>query len=249
MSDSSSLVRCHHSCFRVDRGQGIAIRARSRGFVHIFFALAVFLGISVWGISEVLRYVTETRQTAEQRELESLHRARRALINYAFLPPPDLPGQDGAFNVFGFETVVNGVTVTNNYEFRHYELPCPDVLDVREVRDGGEVYIDGSEVNRVNRAGEPIVLLDRPNRLPDWTGLRIIPGCLCAARRAIRWNPDRGLGVFRGAVCRGRGLFLCAARAARICAIPPKSAFGMRFRPICCRPISRVVRRLICIIF
>ena len=43
------------------------------------------------------------------------------------------------------------------------------------------------------------------NRLPDWTELRIIPGCLCAARRAIRWNTDRGLGVFRGAVCRGAG--------------------------------------------
>ena len=129
MSDSSSLVRCHYSCFRVDRGQGIAIRARSRGFVHIFFALAVFLGISVWGISEVLRYVTETRQTAEQSELESLHRARRALLNYAVLPPPDLPGQNGAFNVFGFESSVNGVAITNNYESRPFELPCPDVFD------------------------------------------------------------------------------------------------------------------------
>ena len=132
MSDSSSLVRCHHSCFRVDRGQGIAIRARSRGFVHIFFALAVFLGLSVWGISEVLRYVTETRQTAEQRELESLHRARRALINYAVLPPPDLPGQNGAFNAFGFKSIVNGVTITNNYESRPFELPCPDVFDASE---------------------------------------------------------------------------------------------------------------------
>ena len=140
MSDSSSLVRCHHSCFRVDRGQGIAIRARSRGFVHIFFALAVFLGLSVWGISEVLRYVTETQQTAEQSELESLHRARRALINYAVLPPQNLPGQDGAFNVFGFETVVNNsVTVVFNQEFRYFGLPCPDVLDVRGVSDGSEV--------------------------------------------------------------------------------------------------------------
>ena len=168
MSDSSSLVRCHHSCFRVDRGQGIAIRARSRGFVHIFFALAVFLGISVWGISEVLRYVTETRQTAEQSELESLHRARRALINYAFLPPPDLPGQDGAFNVFGFRSVVNNsVTVVFNQEFRHYELPCPDVLDVREVRDGGEVYIGGSEVNEDGDAAP------RLDGIADYSGLPV----------------------------------------------------------------------------
>ena len=168
MSDSSSLVRCHHSCFRVDRGQGIAIRARSRGFVHIFFALAVFLGISVWGISEVLRYVTETRQTAEQRELESLHRARQALINYAFLPPPDLPGRDGAFNVFGFRSVVNNsVTVVFNQEFRHYELPCPDVLDVREVRDGGEVYIGGSEVNEDGDAAP------RLDGVADYSGLPV----------------------------------------------------------------------------
>ena len=135
MSDSSSLVRCHHSCFRVDRGQGIAIRARSRGFVHIFFALAVCLGLSVWGISEVLRYVTETRQTAEQRELESLHRARRALLNYIVLPPPDLPGQNEAFNVFGFGLTVdslNSVTMTFSQEFRRYELPCPDVFDANE---------------------------------------------------------------------------------------------------------------------
>ena len=168
MSDSSSLVRCHHSCFRVDRGQGIAIRARSRGFVHIFFALAVFLGISVWGISEVLRYVTETRQTAEQSEIESLHRARQALINYAFLPPPDLPGQDGAFNVFGFRSVVNNsVTVVFNQEFRHYELPCPDVLDVREVRDGGEVYIGGSEVNEDGDAAP------RLDGIADYSGVPV----------------------------------------------------------------------------
>ena len=172
MSDSSSLVRCHHSCFRVDRGQGIAIRARSRGFVHIFFALAVFLGISVWGISEVLRYVTETRQTAEQSELESLHRARRALINYAVLPPPNLPGQDEAFNVFGFETVVNGVTVTNNYEFRPFELPCPDVLDFSEVNG---VNRDGSEVNRTaNRPSEPPKPAPRLDGIADYSGL---PAC------------------------------------------------------------------------
>ena len=168
MSDSSSLVRCHHSCFRVDRGQGIAIRARSRGFVHIFFILAVCLGISVWGISEVLRYVTETRQTAEQSEIESLHRARQALINYAFLPPPDLPGQDGAFNVFGFRSVVNNsVTVVFNQEFRHYELPCPDVLDVREVRDGGEVYIGGSEVDEDGDAAP------RLDGIADYSGLPV----------------------------------------------------------------------------
>ena len=138
------------------------MRARSRGFVHIFFALAVFLGISVWGISEVLRYVTETRQTAEQRELESLHRARRALINYAFLPPP------GAFNVFGFRSVVNNsVTVVFNQEFRHYELPCPDVLDVREVRDGGEVYIGGSEVNEDGDAAP------RLDGIADYSGLPV----------------------------------------------------------------------------
>ena len=165
MSDSSSLVRCHHSCFRVDRGQGIAIRARSRGFVHIFFALAVFLGISVWGISEVLRYVTETRQTAEQSELESLHRARRALINYAVLPPPDLPGQDGAFNVFGFKSVVNNsVTVVFNQEFRYFGLPCPDVLDVSDVNDG-------SEVNR--RDGEPPELAPRLDGIADYSGLPV----------------------------------------------------------------------------
>ena len=112
--------------------------------------------------------MTETRQTAEQREIESLHRARRALINYAFLPPPDLPGQDGAFNVFGFRSVVNNsVTVVFNQEFRHYELPCPDVLDVREVRDGGEVYIGGSEVNEDGDAAP------RLDGVADYSGLPV----------------------------------------------------------------------------
>ena len=160
MSDSSSLVRCHHSCFRVDRGQGIAIRARSRGFVHIFFALAVFLGLSVWGISEVLRYVTETRQTAEQREIESLHRARRALINYAHLQPPDLPEQDGAFNAFGIETIVtignSTVTVVNNYPFREYELPCPDVFSARETPSRLDGIADYSGSSGCGRTGDPL---------------------------------------------------------------------------------------------
>ena len=174
MSDSSSLVRCHHSCFRVDRGQGIAIRARSRGFVHIFFALAVFLGISVWGISEVLRYVTETRQTAEQSELESLHRARRALINYAILPPPDLPGQDGAFNVFGFETIVtienSTVTVVNNYPFRSYELPCPDVFDARETPSRLDGIADYSGLPVCGVTGNPLESGSWVGRFP-WRSL------------------------------------------------------------------------------
>ena len=180
MSDSSSLVRCHHSCFRVDRGQGIAIRARSRGFVHIFFALAVFLGLSVWGISEVLRYVTETRQTAEQSELESLHRARRALINYAVLPPPDLPGQDGAFNAFGIETIVtienSTVTVVNNYPFRSYELPCPDVFDAGEVDEDGDAAprLDGiadySGLSVCGETGKPLESGSWVGRFP-WRGL------------------------------------------------------------------------------
>ena len=170
MSDSSSLVRCHHSCFRVDRGQGIAIRARSRGFVHIFFALAVFLGLSVWGISEVLRYVTETRQTAEQSELESLHRARRALINYAVLPPPDLPGQDGVFNAFGFGSIVNGVTVTNNYEFRYFELPCPDVFDVSEATPRLDGIADYSGLPVCGATGAPLASGSWVGRFP-WRGL------------------------------------------------------------------------------
>ena len=156
MSDSSSLVRCHHSCFRVDRGQGIAIRARSRGFVHIFFALAVFLGLSVWGISEVLRYVTETRQTAEQSELESLHRARRALLNYAVLPPPDLPGQNGAFNVFGFESSVNGVPVVFSQEFRYFEMPCPDVFDAGETTRRLDGIADYSGLPVCGETGNPL---------------------------------------------------------------------------------------------
>ena len=173
MSDSSSLVRCHHSCFRVDRGQGIAIRARSRGFVHIFFALAVFLGISVWGISEVLRYVTETRQTAEQSEIESLHRARQALINYASLPPPDLPGQNGPFNAFGFESIVDGVTVVNNYEFRHYELPCPDVFDAGEVNGAGprlDGIADYSGLSVCGETGKPLESGSWVGRFP-WRSL------------------------------------------------------------------------------
>ena len=173
MSDSSSLVRCHHSCFRVDRGQGIAIRARSRGFVHIFFALAVFLGLSVWGISEVLRYVTETRQTAEQSEFESLNRARRALINYAILPPPDLPGQDGAFNVFGFESIVNSVTVVFNQEFRHYELPCPDVFDAGEVNGAGprlDGIADYSGLSVCGETGKPLESGSWVGRFP-WRSL------------------------------------------------------------------------------
>ena len=171
MSDSSSLVRCHHSCFRVDRGQGIAIRARSRGFVHIFFALAVFLGISVWGISEVLRYVTETRQTAEQSELESLHRARRALINYAVLPPPDLPGQDEAFNVFGFGlTVVNSVTMTFSQEFRYYELPCPDVFDAGEATPRLDGIADYSGFPVCGVTGKPLESGSWVGRFP-WRSL------------------------------------------------------------------------------
>ena len=176
MSDSSSLVRCHHSCFRVDRGQGIAIRARSRGFVHIFFALAVFLGLSVWGISEVLRYVTETRQTAEQSELESLHRARRALINYAVLPPPDLPGQNEAFNVFGFGLTGNSsVTMTFSQEFRYYELPCPDVFDAGEATprlDGIADYsgLEGSPVPVCGQTGKPLESGSWVGRFP-WRSL------------------------------------------------------------------------------
>ena len=174
MSDSSSLVRCHHSCFRVDRGQGIAIRARSRGFVHIFFALAVFLGISVWGISEVLRYVTETRQTAEQSEIESLHRARRALINYALLPPPDLPGQNEAFNVFGFNSSVNSsVTMAFSQEFRYYELPCPDVFDAGEVNDTGprlDGIADYSGLPVCGETGDPLESGSWVGRFP-WRSL------------------------------------------------------------------------------
>ena len=144
--------------------------------MHIFFALAVFLGISVWGISEVLRYVTETRQTAEQSELESLHRARRALINYAFLPPPDLPGQNEPFNVFGFESIVNSVTVVFNQEFRHYELPCPDVFDAGEVDERGNAAprLDGiadySGVPVCGATGAPLESGSRVGRFP-WRSL------------------------------------------------------------------------------
>ena len=173
MSDSSSLVRCHHSCFRVDRGQGIAIRARSRGFVHIFFALAVFLGLSVWGISEVLRYVTETRQTAEQRELESLHRARRALLNYASLPPPDLPGQNGAFNVFGFNSSVNSsvtMTFSRRFQFRPYELPCPDVFDASETPPRLDGIADYSGLPVCGQTGDPLESGSWVGRFP-WRSL------------------------------------------------------------------------------
>ena len=167
------LSRCHHSCFRVDRGQGIAIRARSRGFVHIFFALAVFLGISVWGISEVLRYVTETRQTAEQRELESLHRARRALLNYASLSPPDLPGQNGAFNVFGFNSSVNSsvtMTFSRRFQFRPYELPCPDVFDASETPPRLDGIADYSGLPVCGETGDPLESGSWVGRFP-WRSL------------------------------------------------------------------------------
>ena len=150
------------------------MRARSRGFVHIFFALAVFLGISVWGISEVLRYVTETRQTAEQREIESLHRARKALINYASLPPPDLPGQNEAFNVFGFNSSVNSsVTMAFSQEFRYYELPCPDVFDASEVNDTGprlDGIADYSGLPVCGETGDPLESGSWVGRFP-WRSL------------------------------------------------------------------------------
>lgn len=118
-----------------ERGKFRQVRSRpggERGFVHILLLVFAILGISMWGISEILQRSEENQQEAEEAKITGLKEARKALLNYALVAPPhaQVVRGFGRYNAAIFNNNSGGsvggssdVTVP----FRYFTLPCPDL--------------------------------------------------------------------------------------------------------------------------
>lgn len=97
-------------------------RGGQRGYVQILLLILVILGISMWGVSELTGRVADSVADTDARTKTALEDAKRALINYALLPPPatGAGSVDERFNVW---------TPTLQVPYRRFSLPCPDVGD------------------------------------------------------------------------------------------------------------------------
>ncbi|MGU9952309.1 MAG: hypothetical protein ACNYPH_08475 [Gammaproteobacteria bacterium WSBS_2016_MAG_OTU1] len=93
---------------------------RQRGFIHILLLVFTVLGISLWGISEVVQRRDEGTVNKEQAKVTSLNEVKRLLLNYALIAPPrlEVDNHAGAYEAY---------TQTHREPFRYFSLPCPDV--------------------------------------------------------------------------------------------------------------------------
>ena len=107
--------------------------AAHRGFVHVLLMIFVILGISMWGISEILFRANQEVIEAEAAKSGGLHEARQALIDYALIAPPRQHTEVRAGHYEAF--VDNGAAVP----YRVFSLPCPDTVqedgDLNSVSD------------------------------------------------------------------------------------------------------------------
>ncbi|MBE8158961.1 MAG: hypothetical protein HAW59_06190, partial [Betaproteobacteria bacterium] len=108
-------------------------RRRQRGFVHVLLLVFTVLGVSLWGITEMLHRSQEATQKSEQKHSEAMTRARRALLNYAVLAPERLSVERraGRYNAFWDGNNRNPYNLTEYVPHRYFAMPCPD-----SARDG-----------------------------------------------------------------------------------------------------------------
>ena len=99
---------------------GGALRARRRGFIHILLLVFTVLGVSLWGITEMLHRSQEASRESELKHSERMSRALEALLDYAVLAPERIQAEEraGRYNVYAGRD--------NVLRHRYFTMPCPD---------------------------------------------------------------------------------------------------------------------------
>ena len=105
-------------------------RRGQRGAVHLLLVVALVLGISLWGISEILQRKIDAETAIAEAGVTSLNEARGALLDYALSPPPKLEVENRAGS---YAALIDGGAAMPH---RFFALPCPDVASEDSNLDG-----------------------------------------------------------------------------------------------------------------
>jgi hypothetical protein len=110
---------------------------RTRGFLHVLFLIFAILGVSMWGISEILQKSVDAKQENRREGVTSLKEARQALINYALVPLSriDVVANSGHYNFYRGDG--------ERVPFRDFVLPCPDLLSDNNLDGLADIYPNG----------------------------------------------------------------------------------------------------------
>ena len=104
---------------------------RQRGFIHVLLLVFAVLGLTMWGVAEVVFRITEGDNRITEKEQGALNQGRRALLDYALNAPPRLQfhnrvGRYAAItDTFGRTPPANFDEL--NIPYRYFSLPCPDL--------------------------------------------------------------------------------------------------------------------------
>ena len=143
MSDNNNLLRA--DCRRFSAAcSGAAARRQQRGFIHVLLLIFTVLGISLWGITEMLHRSQESAQESEQKHSERISRARRALLDYAVLAPDRVlvENQAGRYNAFAGPNTTARPDLSVPHRF--FTMPCPDTASVAGGVFAGDENWDGA---------------------------------------------------------------------------------------------------------
>ena len=105
-------------------------RRGQQGAVHLLLVVALVLGISLWGISEILQRKIDAETAIAEAGVTSLNEARGALLDYALSPPPKLEVENRAGS---YAALIDGGAAMPH---RFFALPCPDVASEDSNLDG-----------------------------------------------------------------------------------------------------------------
>ncbi len=128
-------------------------RRSARGFIHIVLLVFAMMGLSIWGVSEIFLKSAEMQSERSAEERTNMDAARRALIDYALIPPPrrNIESGDGRYNALDMDSLsspnvdlfvpgrtdqiwtVNG---QSSEPYRYFGLPCPDTIMIDGNLDG-----------------------------------------------------------------------------------------------------------------
>lgn len=112
-------------------------KEQQRGFFHVMLLVIIVLGLSVWGISELLQRTVQQKNAVEQRSDTNLAKLKYSLLSYALLPPLRVHSDSfaGAYNIYHSEPAALSGGSFFRVPFRRFSLPCPDHV--------ADFYMDG----------------------------------------------------------------------------------------------------------
>ena len=136
------------------------VRRGQRGSVHLLLVVALVLGVSLWGISEILQRKLDAETAIAEAGVTSLNDARGALLDYALSPSPKLEVENRAGS---YAALIDGGAARPH---RFFALPCPDVASEDSNLDGvSDILADDGTLQDCGEAATEQIPLRAGSRL------------------------------------------------------------------------------------